>query len=226
MLAGFCLFMRARKLNLLREKFSRLTVIENVGSDKNYNSLWLCECQCGNKIIVVGKQLKHGVTKSCGCLKIDLLKERSISHHKTETAEYRIWRHIKSRCLNPNVWNYHNYGGRGITICERWKNSFENFYEDMGPRPSKSHSLDRYPDKNGDYEPGNCRWATLIEQANNCRSNHIIKYKNNEGTIAQIARKLNLKASLISSRLKKGWSIEDAIEKPIDVNKISYKYRK
>lgn len=148
------------------------------------------------------------------------------AHGKTESAEYRAWCHMKTRCLLKTVHNYASYGGRGIRVCERWLNSFENFYADMGPRPSKLHSLDRYPDKNGNYEPANCRWATAKEQARNLRTNKIIEYNGIMGPISEIAESFGINPFLIYSRLRKGWSVIDAIETPRDLNKIAKKYRK
>lgn len=154
------------KLDIVGQVFGRLTITEFVGTN-SHGTIWTCMCICGNEIIASGKQLKIGNTKSCGCLKIEGIISRSLKHgHQrvsNKSAEYRAWRHMKSRCYNPNVERYENYGGKGVTVCDRWLNSFENFYADMGSRPSPLHLLDRYPDVNGNYEPSNCRWATRLK---------------------------------------------------------------
>lgn len=128
--------------------------------------------------------------------------------------EYTAWQHMKSRCLNPNTKNYSNYGGRGIKVCDRWL-KFENFYLDIGDAPSPKHSLDRYPDVNGNYEPSNCRWATDKEQQRNRRDNLIIKLGNVEKPMCEWAEIFNIPVPTIKSRIIDGnWSIEEALTTP------------
>lgn len=164
-----------KRINLIGQVFGRLTVVAEAGLNSRRQSLWECRCSCGEQHIVLSTSLRSGHTTSCGCYNKERFQVRSLVHgharQKKETAEYRSWQHAKARCINPNVWNYKNYGGRGIKMCEKWLNSFESFLADMGPRPSSKHSLDRWPDHNGDYEPSNCRWATAKEQQNNRRNN-------------------------------------------------------
>lgn len=154
-------------LKLEGQKFGRLTVIKKVQGDGKQTS-WLCECICGNQKEIRSGNLRNGHTKSCGCLPRDILLERNKSHGLSDKPEYFIWKGMKSRCNNPLADGYQNYGGRGIVICDRWLESFENFYEDMGPRPSKKHSIDRI-DNSGDYCPENCRWVTRKIQGRNQR---------------------------------------------------------
>jgi hypothetical protein len=158
------------------DKYNRLTIIEEVKPlyDKRNKMVRIvkCECECGNKSNYRLADIKRGMTKSCGCLHIELSTTRSIkrltTHNKSNINEYKTWGNIKTRCYNKNREEYKNYGGRGITVCDRWLSSFENFYKDMGHKPTPSHSIDRI-NVNGNYEPDNCKWSTRKEQANNKR---------------------------------------------------------
>lgn len=156
--------------NLENQRFERLIAVRREGKK------WLCRCDCGGKKLILASSLKRGLTKSCGCLNRELCAERNRvekrTHGRTGTAEYKIWQGIHQRCENQNDKDFPNYGGRGIVVCNRWA-SFEDFFADMGRRPSKEHSIDR-KDVNGNYSPDNCRWATKVEQALNTRRNIIV----------------------------------------------------
>lgn len=155
---------------LLAKQFGRLTVIERV-ENKGRNAAWLCRCECGNELIVTTGELNRGRTQSCGCFRVDIQRERLTTHGHgapyKKSPTYVSWQSMKTRCYDPNFRNFSYYGGRGIKVCKRWLNSFENFLADMGPRPPGT-TLDRI-NNDGDYKPSNCQWVTRKEQASNRR---------------------------------------------------------
>lgn len=152
-----------KRIDLTGRRFGRLLVI-SFHSSQNYISKWLCRCDCGMEKVINGGSLTTGKVVSCGCYRI----ETHTKHNMSYSPEYRTWAGIKSRCYNPKAPRYPNYGERGITVCDRWLESFDNFYADMGDRPSKDYSIERL-DVNGNYEPSNCKWATRFEQQRNIR---------------------------------------------------------
>jgi len=137
---------------------------------------WLCACDCGSYSVVMGARLRRGRTRSCGCLQKEQAKISVRTHGQSYSPTYRAWTSMKTRCCNPRYTDYPSYGAKGITVCPRWQESFEAFFADMGPKPD-GKTIDRFPNKTGNYEPGNCRWATPEEQSQNQRSNKLTPEK-------------------------------------------------
>lgn len=202
--------MRSDCANLTDQKFGRLYVLFPVRFGKRYKVKWACVCDCGNGISVEGGGLRRG-TGSCGCLQKEKARQSGLANHRhglTGTHTWYTWQSMKSRCLYRGNIDYWNYGGRGIIVCERWL-TFENFYADMGERP-EGQTIDRI-NMDGNYEPGNCRWATHKQQANNKRSNRFLTHNGQTMTINQWAKIINISSQGLGGRFKRGWSTEKAL---------------
>jgi len=195
--------------------YGRLTVIEPgppiPGSKKK---TWKCRCSCGTMRIYRQEYLRSGHTSSCGCFQREAFSKRRTTHGKSYTAEYHIWSQMKTRCLCSTVPGFKDYGGRGIKVCDRWKKSFSVFLADMGPRSSVVHSLDRI-NNDGNYEPGNCRWATPKQQSANQRSNRRLTIDGVTLTLAEWAERTGMRVSTIWTRLNRDWPAADAVGRRI-----------
>lgn len=160
--------------NLEGQRFGNLLVLFYAGNPRFQSGLahtaWWCQCSCGTEVIVPTGRLTNGDAKSCGCNKNQYKPTHGMARHGGRAPEHLAWSHMKDRCTNPNSQAWKDYGGRGIRVCEKWINSFEEFFACVGPRPSPKHSIDRWPNNDGHYEPGNVRWATKKEQLANRRT--------------------------------------------------------
>lgn len=200
--------------NLINQKFNKLLVLRRL-PNQGKKVMWECKCDCGNLTQVLTSNLKCGRTKSCGCLRINKLVSRSTTHNQRHTKLYEVWKTMKQRCFNPNCDSYKNYGARGITIYSDWKDNFNSFYEwSISNGYQDGLTIDRI-DFNGNYEPSNCRWVDRLTQANNTRTNVFIEFNNEVHTIAEWSRIYNIKQSVLSDRLRRGWSIEKSLTSPI-----------
>ena len=189
-----------RKIDLTGKKIGRLTVITEAGSDKHGHVKWLCQCECGTQKVILGDPLQRGLTRSCGCLRKEAVSKATSTHGMSGTTTYSAWNSMLGRCIYPNTNGYKNYGGRGITVCERWLHSFENFYADMGVKPKKL-TLERI-DNNKGYSPDNCKWASRTENNRNKRTNRIIRYDGKSQCISAWEEDLGMGKGVLSHRLR------------------------
>lgn len=197
------------KTNLVGKSFGRWTVTafsHTKPARAGNRYYWNCRCECGKERIVRSDLLTRGGSASCGC--------SHKTHGKRYTSEYRIWGGIKSRCHNPRVPEFKDYGGRGISMCREWRDSFVAFLRDVGPRPSPDHEIDRR-DNDGNYEPGNVRWATRLTQARNTRANRRFDIDGQSLTLSEVSERCGIRADTIAHRLRNGMSIEDAMRTPV-----------
>lgn len=185
--------------------------------NKRYEDHWNCRCECGTERVVKGRYIRNGRSKSCGCYK----KEKAAEQVQTmntrhghagrgkKSPTWRSWVHMRQRCLCPTDRKYPDYGGRGIGVCSEWLESFEAFLRDMGERPPGT-TLDRI-DNDGNYEPGNCRWATPVEQGRNKRNNRLVKTPFGKMTVAEAAALAGVTRSAMLGRIERGWSPGDIL---------------
>lgn len=201
------------------QRFASLVVVARAENNADGRATWLCRCDCGNETTVLGKSLRSGMTRSCGCLRAAVArknKERNTKHGGSKSRTYASWSAMRERCLNPAVKEYPRYGGRGITICESWSD-FANFLADMGERPA-GKTLDRR-DTQGNYTPDNCRWATPMEQGRNRTTNRVIEHKGESRCLAEWAQITGMGFGTLKGRLDLGWPIEKALSTPVRLPK-------
>lgn len=195
------------------DEHGRLTAVRYSHHDKHRAANWLFKCECGSDYIARPDQVRRGVIVSCGCYREEKAAERTSARathgHSSNgklSSEYNSWRNMRDRCDNPANEMFQNYGGRGIKVCERWDNSFENFLADMGPK-QPGQTVDRI-EVNGNYEPGNCRWLSHKDQMRNMRTNRIVTYQGREMTLAEACELSGLPRSRLAARLRAGWSMD------------------
>lgn len=210
------------KINIIGRRFGKLIVKADAprrffpGGGGSRQSL--CLCDCGKEVVVLHANLSQGRTKSCGCGEQEARGKSTITHGKASQPIYKVWIGMIARCHKPYQGKaYEFYSGKGITVCDRWRRSFADFFSDMGDRPSPEHSIDRINTK-GNYEPGNCRWATKLQQARNTRTNHFVTFNGETLCLAEWFERTGIPAPVIRKRIKRGWSVEDALTTPTKVN--------
>jgi hypothetical protein len=169
-----------------------------------------CECQCGKQWLVLGAKLKNGNTTSCGCKRTERVVAMNSSHRMSRSPEYKSWAEMRQRCLNPKNPRFHHYGGRGISVCPRWLESFGNFFADMGLKPSSAHTLDRI-DVNGNYDPSNCRWATWKQQQNNRRDTVLVEHRGEIRSVTEWSEATGIAKTSLSRYVSNGLSIAESI---------------
>lgn len=196
-------------IDISGQTFGRLVAIKRVETIRG-QAAWLCQCSCGNKTIAPGHDLRRGSTKSCGCLAAELSSQRLKKHGMTKTRLFRIWTSMISRCGSKSNSAYENYGGRGIVVCNEWKN-FKEFYDwSIRSGYQENLSIDRINNNKG-YSPENCRWTTAKQQANNRRSTIFLTVDGVKKTISEWAELYGIKYDTIYCRLQDGWSDEEAV---------------
>lgn len=204
----------ARIADITGQKYGFLKVLA-FAEMRFRRAYWLCQCRCGTQKIISGLNMRNGTTQSCGCYAVSLLTKRNTRHGMTKSKIYTIWASMLKRCDNPHDKEYHNYGGRGISVCEAW-HTFEHFFNDVGHPPFLGASLDRR-DNNQGYFPENVQWATIEQQASNRRNNHFITYNGETWTLSQWARKIHIAKSTLFRRLLADWPTEQALTTPVDI---------
>ena len=200
------------RIDLTGKKYGRWTVLGLAHLDKRKRSYYFAECECGNQKIVLGCSMSAGYSKSCGCLMRERAKARYTTHGMHKHPAHKCWMALRQRCNNPNATGYKDYGGRGIKVCARWLESFENFWADMGPTWQEGYSIDRKK-VDGDYEPDNCRWATAKQQQRNRRVCRYIETPEGRMTVTDAGERFGVPRRVIFSRLHQGWPEHRLLEK-------------
>jgi len=206
----------SKKINRVGITYGRLLVISEFGIMGSSGKIhWNCICSCGKACIIDGGALSSGNTKSCGCFSSEILHKRNFVHGRAKRGKansgiYKCWLHIKERCYNKSSMDYKDYGGRGIVVCDRWRDIFENFLNDMGEKPSSKHSIERV-NVNGNYCPENCKWGTEEEQSNNKRNSRFVECFGKRLTVSQWSKSLGIHVQTILWRINNGRTPEQAL---------------
>lgn len=209
------------------ERYGRLQTVASAPPNKFGQAQVVCDCDCGNRVTVDRSRMRRGRCSSCGCLRREAGHQRVMTvlkpkHGLHSTVEYRAWSAMKGRCTNPNHKSWKDYGGRGIAVCTRWMSSVVAFFEDMGPRPSPNHSLERVDNTKG-YEPGNCVWATMSTQSKNRRNTIRITAFGETLLLAEWSERTGIPTTVLDSRLRVGrWSAERTVSTPYRQNPIPW----
>lgn len=196
-------------INLIGQRFGRLIVVDRAENDRHNKAMWLCRCDCGKDAVILGSSLNRGKTRSCGCLQKEsasIQAKRNETHGMTGTRLYNIWLNMNARCFNKNHISYAYYGGRGIEVCDTWKDdavAFRDWAIANGYRDDLT--IDRI-DANGPYSPENCRWISQKEQANNRRNNRIVSYGGESHTISEWSSITGIRKDTLRHRIDAGWS--------------------
>jgi hypothetical protein len=199
-----------RLIDMRDRRYGRLTVLYRSAAPGK--ARWHCVCDCGGRTVALGEGLRSGNTRSCGCLRRDVAGRHLVTHGLSKRPEYSVWHAMKRRCYEPGYKAFHHYGGRGITVCDRWRDDFAAFFSDVGPRPTERHELDRI-NNDGHYEPGNVRWATKTQNNSNQRDNHLLTLHGETKTISEWRRFTGLSFTAIYGRLKRGLPIEQVLSR-------------
>lgn len=203
----------AKLKDLTGQRFGRLVVKERAGM-QGKNATWICQCDCGNACTVQSFNLRNGHTTSCGCYRKEFTSKNIKTHGMSRTRLYKEWLRIKERCSLETKDGYERYGGRGITVCQEWLDSFEAFRDWALANGYRDDLTIERKDVDGDYCPENCCWATSEEQANNKSNNRLITYDGRTQTLAQWAREIGMRRDTLRHRLESGWSLDRALTEP------------
>lgn len=206
-----------KAIDLTGLRFGRLEVVGLSHATKQYR-YWACLCDCGKSAAATTASLRNGNKKSCGCLKSDRQREACTKHGLSNTPTWRCWYSMIQRCYHTNHMHYGNYGGRGIVVHERYRNTetgIVNLIADIGERPGPQWSLDRFPDNDGNYEPGNIRWATASQQQRNRSTNATVIFQGRVRLILELAEEYGLKYTTLKARIRRGHPIEEALAAPL-----------
>jgi len=201
-------------IDLTGQRFGALVAVRQVGHTRRRAALWLCRCDCGAEVKKRGDKLRYGRVKTCALNGHRWTIVRPPAVSRLHPIEHATWVRMNARCFNKKHHRYKSYGGRGIIVCPQWKDSFEQFFRDMGRRPSNRHTIERI-DVNGNYEPGNCRWATREEQARNLQRSVYVEYEGQRMLLLDVCEKLGLKRGVVYGRLKIGWTLAQALSVPV-----------